>query len=640
MKFTLIDPGLFEMGSPEGEPDERPAHEVRISKSFHISDTPVTNAQYEQFDPAHRELRGKRGLSKGDGEAVIFVSWYDAEAFCRWLSKKEGRPYRLPTEAEWEYACRAGTRSAYNTGDSLPEEHLRSQCFNWNPVPVDLTVGRTSPNAWGLRDMHGLVEEWCLDWYAPYQAIAQTDPAGPADGTFKVSRGGSHNTDVRFLRSSCRFGTLPEDRSWLIGFRIVQAEMTVPSAWNANIEKLWQKEVSQSRYDWIMGSDCRKPLFTVPKPYVIPPPEGNGEPFHRHNHCPSITWCDNGDLLAVWFSTVNESGREMAILASRLRGGKSTWEPAGEFFNAPSRNMTGSSLFNDGRGTIYHFNGLGTNEGWANLALVLRTSQDNGATWSRPRFIHPEHQRGNQVISGTSMTAENIIVQPCDADWKSDGGTVVHLGLEGGKEWIRPCSICGGTEFAEGKTGGRIAGIHAGVVSLENGALMALGRGDSIDGRMPMSLSTDMGRSWSYHASCFPPIGCGQRLILMRLAEGPILLISFTDEPSKIDREGSGGAAGPSGLIAKDAEGKEDICYGMYAALSYDEGKSWPLKRIVSDRIAPVELDGGGWTGKFILDRNHAEPKGYLAATQSPDGMVHLLSSRLHYSFNMRWLEA
>ena len=99
MKFVIVESGDFEMGSSVGEPDEKPPHRVRITKSFCISETPVTNAQYEQFDPGHRELRGKRGLSKEDGEAVIFVSWHDADAFCRWLSKKEGKPYRLPTEA-------------------------------------------------------------------------------------------------------------------------------------------------------------------------------------------------------------------------------------------------------------------------------------------------------------------------------------------------------------------------------------------------------------------------------------------------------------------------------------------------------------------------------------------------------------
>ena len=109
------------MGSLDGDFDERPRHRITISRPFYMAATEVTNAQYEQFDPGHRQLRGKLGFSKEDDEAVVFVTWHDAGRFCEWLSKKEGQPYRLPTEAEWEYACRAGTTTAYHTGDSLKD---------------------------------------------------------------------------------------------------------------------------------------------------------------------------------------------------------------------------------------------------------------------------------------------------------------------------------------------------------------------------------------------------------------------------------------------------------------------------------------------------------------------------------------
>ncbi|MBM4084607.1 MAG: formylglycine-generating enzyme family protein, partial [Planctomycetes bacterium] len=154
MKFVRIEPGSFMMGQTDGDWDERPAHKVTLSRPFYMAATEVTNAQYELFDPKHRELRGKRGLSKADDEAVIFVSWHDAVRFCEWLSKKEGRPYRLPTEAEWEYACRAGTTTAYHTGDTLPAAYHKVQRFEWNPQPVSLAVGQT-PNPWGLWDMNG-----------------------------------------------------------------------------------------------------------------------------------------------------------------------------------------------------------------------------------------------------------------------------------------------------------------------------------------------------------------------------------------------------------------------------------------------------------------------------------------------------
>jgi len=113
MEFVQIAPGSFAMGQAEGgDWDEVPVHDVTISNAFYMSVTEVTNSQFEAFDPGHQELRGKQGFSRGDDEAVVFVSWEEAAAFCAWLSEKEGKPYRLPTEAEWEYACRAETTTA------------------------------------------------------------------------------------------------------------------------------------------------------------------------------------------------------------------------------------------------------------------------------------------------------------------------------------------------------------------------------------------------------------------------------------------------------------------------------------------------------------------------------------------------
>jgi formylglycine-generating enzyme required for sulfatase activity len=643
IELVRIEPGQFEMGSSDGDRDERPVHRVTMSRPFWMATTEVTNAQYEQFDPQHRALRGKRGLSRRDDEAVVFVSWHDAVAFCRWLSDREGKPYRLPTEAEWEYACRAGTTTAYHTGDELPQTYHRAQAFCWDPEPVDLTVGQTPPNPWGLYDMHGNVEDWCLDWYGPYPSMgdeqaneqAQVDPVGYADGLFKVARGGSHNTQVQFLRSANRLGTLPEDRHWLIGFRVVQASAPTGTPWTDPPAHRWQQDVVQATFDWAESGRRGEPCFLEPLPFVRPPVKGTDEPFHPHNHCPSIAWCDNGDLLAVWFSTVSERGREMTILASRLRVGAGAWDPSSEFFKAPDRNMTGSSLFNDGDGTLYHFNGLEAGEGWANLALVMRTSRDNGATWSRPRLINAEHQRRNQVIDGASMTADGALVQPCDAVWRGNGGTAIHVSHDGGETWTDPGAETPTPTFVDGGQGSTIAGIHAGVAELADGRLLAFGRGDTIRGqvgpghniqdRMPMSISADMGRTWTYSASPFPPISGGQRLVLMRLRQGPLFFASFTG-PVDDDK----------GMVFTDNEGQPFRGYGLFAALSYDEGTSWSARKL----LTPGEGDYGtqGHTRQFHADATHAEPRGYLAATQTPDGMIHLISSGLHYRFNLAWL--
>jgi len=225
MRFVRIEAGEFEMGQLktlvpevlpeieggdrggrfdllyEGDYDEKPVHKVTITRPFYMGICEVTNLQYELFDRGHAMLRGKNGLSKEDDEAVIYVSWYDAQAFCRWLSDKEGLPYRVPTEAEWEYACRAGTTTNYYTGDVLPKEY-ENKPGNSCLVKTKITVGKTPPNSWGLYDMHGNVEEWCYDWYGPYQKKTQKDPVGYVDGDFRVTRGGSYGTYSYFLRSA------------------------------------------------------------------------------------------------------------------------------------------------------------------------------------------------------------------------------------------------------------------------------------------------------------------------------------------------------------------------------------------------------------------------------------------------------
>ncbi len=624
MTFVRIPAGSLLMGDDDGDFDEKPAHRVTIGGAFHMAVTPVTNARYEQFAPGHRALRGERGFSGGDDEAVVFVNWHEAVAFCEWLSTKEGRRYRLPTEAEWEYACRAGTSTAYHTGDELPAEYHRHQQADWDPTPVDLTVGRSAPNAFGPRDMHGPVEQWCADWYGPYEPGEQTDPVGRAGGEMKVTRGGSHNADVEYLRSAGRLGTLPADKHWLIGFRVVCGDAPSTPLLAPPEPPLWARGVGREPHDWSGGPDADVPYFADPRVFVRIPAGANGPLYSRHNHCPSIAWCANGDLLAAWFSTNTEKGREMAIAAARLRRGATEWDDADVFFKAPARNMTGTALFHDGEGGLLHFNGLEASGHWANLALVLRTSTDNGATWTT-RLINPVHQPRNQVISGTLRTREGWLVQPCDAVHSGSGGTAIHVSKDGGRTWVDP--------------GGTIAGIHAGVVQLADGSLLALGRGDNrlgsddnIGERMPMSRSSDVGRSWTCSASCFNPISSGQRLVLLRLREGPILFASFTDRTQDL--------GDPRGMEVVDAAGVKRTVFGLFAALSFDEGQTWPVRRPITDDGAGRTFDGGAWTRDFVMDAEHAEPRGYLAATQTPDGVIHLISSALHYCLNLAWLRA
>ncbi len=169
--------------------------------------------------------------------------------------------------------------------------------------------------------------------------------------------------------------------------------------------------------------------------------------------------------------------------------------------------------------------------------------------------------------------------------------------------------------------GGTIAGIHAGVTQLADGRLIAYGRGDNVDGMMPMSVSDDMGRSWDVSASPFPPVHTGQRLVLLRLREGPIMFVAFAND----------------GLEITDRSGATREIRGLYCAVSEDECRTWSNIRPVSDdgdeRLVET-MDG------FFrpMSRARSEVAGYCCATQSADGIIHLLSSRNHYEFNLTWL--
>jgi formylglycine-generating enzyme required for sulfatase activity len=225
MELVWIPPGEFAMGSDGGEADERPVHTVRIGKGFWMSRTEVTQAQYRTIMDA-RPWYGQLQVRNCDDDPAVYVTWDDADEFCRTLGHQEGKTYRLPTEAEWEYACRAGTATAFSfdDSDSALAEHAWFEKNVWlvgleRAQPVR---GKRS-NAFGLYDMHGNVWEWCHDWYDPhyYAAGPSTDPAGPTTGAKRVIRGGGWGSPTHDCRSSNRGGIASLDRFSDRGFRIV-----------------------------------------------------------------------------------------------------------------------------------------------------------------------------------------------------------------------------------------------------------------------------------------------------------------------------------------------------------------------------------------------------------------------------------
>ena len=221
MGFVLIPAGSFTMGSPTGESGREPdelQHPVTISKPFYLQTTEVTQKQWTQVmgsNPSYFK-------DCGDDCPVETVSWNDAQEFIKKLIQTEsGAKYRLPTEAEWEYACRAGSKGRFYFGDvetKLGEYAWYQGNSGWKTHPVR----KREPNAWGFYDMHGNVLEWCQDWYGDYTTSQVTDPTGPKAGQFRVLRGGSWNTGAGFERSAYRDRRRPDGRYYYLGFRIAR----------------------------------------------------------------------------------------------------------------------------------------------------------------------------------------------------------------------------------------------------------------------------------------------------------------------------------------------------------------------------------------------------------------------------------
>ena len=668
MKLVRIEPGTFTMGQ-DGPPlddylrqkrfgemhkdidridfDEKPAHQVTITQPFQIGVTEVTLAQYRQFDPEFKKNDPKS--KPADDDAVTGVTWDKAVAFCEWLSKKEGKMYRLPTEAEWEFACRAGTKTLFHTGDTLPEGHqkwfgeenLRGVYFPPGPMPREydwrnvgkpaaslkqgeiiglihpteellaggtgsLRVAQKAPNVWGLHDMHGNVAEWCSDWYGPYESGEQTDPLGRADGDCRVFRGGFHSSMIRFLRSANRGSWVTNSASPRIGFRVVQGELPKGKTLPVAAPPLNAENVSQIVPN-ITPHSADTPFFEGPKPYVRIPNDTFGPVFISQNHSPAITECPNGDLLAVWFSTMGETDLTTANAGSRLRLGAKEWEAASPFWDAMDVNDHAPKIWWDGDKTIFHIV-----EGRQHGDIVIRRSTDNGATWSKAEVMRAHGESAGNPI----RTKEGFIAIPFDFSGLS-------ISRDNGKTWSETGrDRRGSDDIQPGGKGPFIAGIHSPIVELADRRLMAFGRlspeepaQKRFDLKMPVSYSSDLGETWKWDISEFPVVSNTQRPAMLRLKEGPIVLCSFTDQARTPKNE-------RIGLTFKSVGG-DYTGIGLFAAVSYDEGKTWPDRRL----LAP--------SGKTIADGY-----GYLAITQTRDGRIQLITSKDHYVFNLNWIKA
>jgi uncharacterized protein (TIGR02996 family) len=225
MTFAWCPPGTFLMGSPpgeEGRSDDEGQHRVRLTKGFWLGVHPVTQAPWQRVtgsNPSHFQ---------GPDRPVERVSWEDCQEFCRGLGERTGKRFRLPTEAEWEYACRAGTTTPFHFGDTLSTDQANydgKDAYGGGKEGVlrdeTTAVGSFPPNAWGLFDVHGNVWEWCSDWQGAYPKAGVVDPQGPSNGSTRAVRGGDWHLYPRGCRAAHRCGAEPAYRSPCGGCRVV-----------------------------------------------------------------------------------------------------------------------------------------------------------------------------------------------------------------------------------------------------------------------------------------------------------------------------------------------------------------------------------------------------------------------------------
>jgi hypothetical protein len=594
MKLIRVEAGGFLMGQQGEEKDcdwdEQPVHKVRISKPFYMSETEVTIEQFRQFRPGFKPTPGFEPYVAG-------LSWHEAVAFCKWLSDKERMPYRLPTEAEWEYACRAGTATAFSCGNEPPQ-------------------GET-PNPWGLKNMHTGVREWCWDWHGEYQAGNQVDPVGPEKGMARVVRGGGMDSeDARYARSANRASIAPAIAAYPdspteagyhpIGLRLVQAPMPLTKP-QVHQPPFAQQCVRQNTEQARQGPDPKKPFFR--KRYLLPtPPEnvnremidaaGLHPAFRRHNHSPGIEVCPNGDVLMIIYTSYREYEPGVSLMATRLRLGADQWDMPCRMFDFVDLNDHCPLLWND-NGTIYFFWGSPRFADKGAFPFQWISSTDNGATWSQvkfPKFMNKPDCHSRQPINTVLRDINGTIYVPSDG---CGGKSVLWASKDNGRTWY--------------DTGGRSGGRHTTYVLLKDGSILGMGgKNTDIDGFMPKSISTDGGKTWEVSKTPFPAQGSNQRPSVMRLASGKLF---FAGDFQHIN------GRQPKGVTQR----------GSYVALSEDEGQNWYIKKLI------------GTQQHENSDRhNGADTIGYSAARQAPNGIIHLITTMnrpcLHLTFNEAWI--
>ncbi len=644
-----------------GDYDEVPCRRVTITKPFYMSETEVTISQFRQFRAEYPGYDKFRPYASA-------ISWQDAAAFCKWLSEKEGRPYRLPTEAKWEYACRAGTTTPFSSGDRAPKHE--------------------TANPWGLKNMHTGVREWCRDWYAVYPEQDETDPLGPAYGWAKVVRGGSMDWTVEgapfYARSANRaavpptFGPPPLEyqykqlqnakltfnlprqvqeeahrqykierlddvditlnealntpfrytglaNRWSIrtsgfiagrhevGFRVVMAP--VPDAEPRRFEPPFvHRGVKQKPVLLKQGADLQEPYYRTRlifpnfgrEPLTTAWKLGVEQGYGGGHHNSALEVLPNGDLMAAYYNTIFGGERDacVSIMSMRLRRGADEWDMPSSWPDNVDSDDEGPVIWND-NGTIWFF--WGSPRQMAGYPFQYVKSTDNGATWGAVQFPLFDRRVGPYAA------------QPINSAFRDSKGTV-YLAVDGSHS---PLTSELFATANEGKTwydtGGRTYGRHSTFIVLKDDVIMAFaGKQAEIDGFHPINLSRDGGRTYEIFPSTLPALGGGTRASLIKLASGRLFYVGDMHLRSyrKLTPEQA-----PPGF-----EGE-----GAYAALSDDMGKSWRVRKLVGGNVL-------GKDGKPVK----VGTVSYVTARQSPDGIIHIVTSHnhpdLHFELNEAWI--
>lgn len=608
-----------------GDYDEEPRHKVTITRPFYMSVSEVTIDQFRRFQPDHTGYDEYAPYAAG-------VSWHDAVAFCKWLSRKDGQPYRLPTEAEWEYACRAGTTTPFSSGNSPPEPE--------------------TANPWGLKNMHTNVLEWCYDWHGLYAEEPRTDPVGPERGWVKVTRGGGLNykqwDQPYFARSANRVGMAPgfappqaeyqakmvqghnlpisTDTCYLcrrtgdipgrhpIGFRVVLAAMpkTKPPPFEPPtlMRCVKQKAVKLKR-----GPKPDKPyyklcrLFPIGLDLVKVGWKIGLEPgVHPRHHNSALAQLPNGDLLAFYYNrphNASERDPDLSIVGLRLRYGALQWDlpsPWPDFLDA---NDEAPIIWND-NGVLWLFWGCPRMK--EAYPFQWTTSKDNGATWGPIRFPMFEtliHPHSPQPINSAFRGPDGAIYVGVDGRLAT---SILFAGHDDGKTWRDP--------------GGRTLGRHSTFVLLDDNETILCygGKNADIEGFMPKNVSTDWGKTWHITKSPFSRLGGGQRPSLIRLSSGRLFYTAdLRDARGRYEEPVPKAEELPKGYTTP----------GGYVGLSEDNGETWRVRKLVgADMLDPDErpIDEIGSVG-------------YVTASQSADGLIHLITtSELHVTLNEAWI--